>query len=218
MGDGEAYDLSMVTTVDSDVSDATEMQGDAMGHTPDQEKQRVLQLVQAAQGGCRKSFGELFERYERHVFAVALRRIGDYGEAQDLVQDVFTQVMLKIDQLRQPECFGGWIRSITHRMAINRIVRRGPDVPMDPDTAAAVTVNEETPVDIALESERDSEMHAGLNRLKDLDRATLEAFYVKGHSLIEMSDEFDAPIGTIKRRLHVARKRLGKEVEHVMLN
>jgi RNA polymerase sigma-70 factor (ECF subfamily) len=41
------------------------------------------------------------------------------------------------------------------------------------------------------------------------------AFYVKGRSLNEMSNEFEAPIGTIKRRLHVARKRLAKEVEEL---
>ena len=39
--------------------------------------------------------------------------------------------------------------------------------------------------------------------------------YVRGQSLIEMSDKFDAPDGTIKRRLHVARKRLAKHVEAV---
>ena len=43
-------------------------------------------------------------------------------------------------------------------------------------------------------------------------RKTLEAFYVRGQSLLEMSDEFDAPVGTIKRRLHVARKRLAAEL------
>ena len=50
-------------------------------------------------------------------------------------------------------------------------------------------------------------------RLGKLDRNTLVAFYIHGQSLIEMSDEFAAPIGTIKRRLHVARKRLAKELE-----
>ena len=41
------------------------------------------------------------------------------------------------------------------------------------------------------------------------------AFYVDGQSLIEMSDQFAAPVGTIKRRLHVARKRLAKELEEL---
>ena len=52
--------------------------------------------------------------------------------------------------------------------------------------------------------------------MRELDRETLVAFYVKGRSLLEMSDEFDAPLGTIKRRLHIARKRLAKEVESLV--
>ena len=60
------------------------------------------------------------------------------------------------------------------------------------------------------------QVQAGLARLGDLDRQTLVAFYVNGKSLIEMAIEFDAPVGTIKRRLHVARKRLAKEVEGLM--
>lgn len=192
------------------------MATETLTHTNDQEKLQVVQLVRAAQRGSREAFGDLFERYERHVLAVALRRMGDYAEAQELVQDVFVQAMLKLDQLRQPECFGGWLRSITHRMAINRMVRRGPDLPTEPETLTATCVESNTPLDIMLVGEREEQVHEGLNRLRELDRETLEAFYVKGHSLLEMSDEFDAPVGTIKRRLHVARKRLAKEVEELV--
>ena len=52
----------------------------------------------------------------------------------------------------------------------------------------------------------------GLDRLGDMDRDTLVAFYVDGHSLLQMADDFDAPLGTIKRRLHVARKRLADQL------
>src|SRR4051794_19867253 len=86
----------------------------------------VTELVLAAQSGDRTAFGELFERFERHVFAIALRRLGDYTEAQELTQDVFMQALTKLDQLRVPEAFGGWLRSITQRMAVNRLVRRSP--------------------------------------------------------------------------------------------
>ena len=179
------------------------------------DKIRVTELVLAAQDGDRAAFGELFERFERHVFAVAMRRLGDFAEAEELVQDVFVQAMQKIGQLRQPECFGGWLRSITHRMAINRVVRRGPDVPTEPGTLAATCVDDATPLASALQNERHGQLRDGLGRLRDLDRETLVAFYMKGQSLLEMSDDFDAPIGTIKRRLHVARKRLAKQVEGV---
>ena len=43
--------------------------------------------------------------------------------------------------------------------------------------------------------------------------AVLEAFYVRGESLSQMSESFEAPIGTIKHRLHVARKRLARQLE-----
>jgi RNA polymerase sigma-70 factor (ECF subfamily) len=56
-------------------------------------------------------------------------------------------------------------------------------------------------------------VRAGLRRLRDLDRRTLVAFYVEGRSLLEMSREFESPLGTIKRRLHVARKRLAQELQ-----
>src|SRR5947199_219812 len=91
------------------------------------DKTELIRLVRAAQRGDRQAFGELFERFERHVMAIALRRLGDYGEAQELCQDVFIQAMKKIRQLREPEAFAGWLRSITNRMAINRLVRKPAD-------------------------------------------------------------------------------------------
>jgi RNA polymerase sigma-70 factor (ECF subfamily) len=54
-----------------------------------------------------------------------------------------------------------------------------------------------------------------LKRLKTLDRKTLTAFYVEGRSLAEMAVRFESPIGTIKRRLHTARKRLAVELEQL---
>ena len=50
-------------------------------------------------------------------------------------------------------------------------------------------------------------------RLKALDRETLVAFYIQGQSLVEIAEALGAPIGTIKRRLHTARKRLKAELE-----
>lgn len=175
----------------------------------------ITDLVLAAQSGDRQAFGELFERFESQVFSVCFRRLGDYAESQELCQDVFIQAMEKIVQLREPQCFGGWLRSIATRMAINRAVRRGPVLAVEPETLTAACVDTRTPLDLALGKERDAHVRAGLNRLGKLDRDTLVAFYVRGQSLIEMSDAFDAPIGTIKRRLHVARKRLAKEVDAV---
>jgi RNA polymerase sigma-70 factor (ECF subfamily) len=176
---------------------------------------QVAELVLAAQAGDRTAFGELFERFERHVFAIAFRRMGDYNDAQELTQDVFIQALTKLDQLRVPEAFGGWLRSITHRMAINRLVRGANDCQVEADTLDVNHASDFTPLAEAIGREEAVAIHRGLSQLGDMDRETLEAFYMKGHSLLEMSDEFSAPVGTIKRRLHVARKRLAKEVEEL---
>jgi RNA polymerase sigma-70 factor (ECF subfamily) len=176
-------------------------------------KTHVAELVLAAQEGDRLAFGQLCQRYERAVYNTALRRLGNHAEAQELVQEVFVQALRKLAQLREPAAFGGWLRSITTRMAINRLTRGGHVMPSEPELLEATCVETETPLDKALSRERNRQVRAGLGRLRALDRATLVAFYVKGQSLLEMSDTFDSPVGTIKRRLHVARKRLAKELE-----
>lgn len=172
----------------------------------------VADLATAAQQGNREAFGELVERFEAAVYASALRRLRDHGEAQELAQEVFVQAMQRLYQLREPARFGGWLRSIANRMAINRATRRKPVVAADDSVLESANVATTTPLDNVLEHERARQVQAGLNRLRTMDRETLEAFYVKGHSLNEMSSEFESPIGTIKRRLHVARKRLAKEL------
>ncbi len=184
-------------------------------NTQIREISKTATLVARAQGGDRSAFGELFEMYRDSVVAIAMRRLGDYSEALELSQDVFVQAMEKIEQLRQPECFGGWLRSITVRMAINRAIRRAPSISAEPEILEATLAQYDTPLDSALDAERADQLRAGLSQLGDMDRETLEAFYVQGQSLIEMAEHFDAPIGTIKRRLHVARKRLAKQVEHL---
>lgn len=173
----------------------------------------VAQLVCAAQCGDRQAFGELVSRYERAVYAAAYRRLGNHAEAQELCQEVFIQALRKIEQLRDPACFGGWLRSIANRMAINRALRRAPLTSGGSVAFDSACVEYETPLVSVLTREREDQVHLGLGRLRAMDRDTLVAFYFDGRSLAEMSEEFDSPVGTIKRRLHTARKRLAKELE-----
>ncbi|MEZ6089846.1 MAG: sigma-70 family RNA polymerase sigma factor [Pirellulaceae bacterium] len=181
--------------------------------TQDLQTQTVAQLVVSAQAGDRSAIGELFDRYRPQVMALAMRRMGNIDEAEELAQDVFIQAMQKIDQLRVPEAFGGWVRQIVHRKAINRFSRRQPALACDPVTLEATCLDPATPDETAIDRENAAFVREGLDRLGDVDRQTLEAFYIDGQSLIEMADAFNAPIGTIKRRLHVARKRLAKELD-----
>jgi len=173
----------------------------------------ITTLVNRAQAGDRSAYGELVERFQPTVYAVALARLRNPAEAQELAQEVFVHVMTKLDQLRDAQCFAGWLRQITVRMAINRLTRRAPWHGAEPAVIDGVAARDGGPLDAMVRSEARAELWDGLRKLKPLDRDTLEAFYIRGRSLKQMSREFETPVGTIKRRLHVARGRLKSELE-----
>src|SRR5438093_12025738 len=86
----------------------------------------IVPLVERARAGDRSAYGKLVEAFQPSVYALALARLRNPAEAQELAQEVFIHSMTKLDQLRNPECFAGWLRQITVRMAINRLTRHGP--------------------------------------------------------------------------------------------
>lgn len=173
----------------------------------------TAELVENAQAGSNDAFGELVARFERMVYGVCWQRLRDHAEVQEVSQEVFIKAYEKLFQLAEPAAFPGWLRQIAVRQSINRSVRRPPSVAVEPQSLASVDGEAVAPLDSLLTTERAAQVHAGLDRLAQLDRSTLVAFYLQGQSLVQMSDEFSAPVGTIKRRLHVARKRLAKELE-----
>ena len=175
----------------------------------------ITLLVEQAKVGDREAFGELVTRFQGSVYAMALARVRNPLEAQELAQDVFVHAMKKLPQLRDPRCFAGWLRRITARMAINRLTRRGPLFGADPEVLDAVQATGRSPDEQLEVGEAIGQLKDGLGRLKPLDRATLESFYIRGRSLKQMAREFDVPTGTIKRRLHVARLRLKEVLEGI---
>jgi RNA polymerase sigma-70 factor (ECF subfamily) len=172
----------------------------------------VGQLVRQAQAGDRVAFGELVVRFEGSVYAAALARVRQPQEAQELTQEVFVHAMRKIGQLRDPRCFAGWLRRITARMAINRLTRkRLPGA--GSDALDSVAARQMEPYEAVERAEQRVAVRAALKRLKPIDLTALEAFYLKGQSLVEIADRFDVPLGTVKRRLFTARARFKAALE-----
>jgi RNA polymerase sigma-70 factor, ECF subfamily len=173
----------------------------------------VSEMVERARTGDRRAYGELIVRFQKTVYAVALARLHNPIESQELVQEVFIHAMTRLDQLRDPNCFPGWLRQITQRMALNKINRRARMSTAAAGLLESLSATGATPLDDLLLREQKVQLWQGLDRLKPIDRATLVAFYIQGHSLKQMSREFESPVGTIKRRLHVARGRLRQHLE-----
>lgn len=98
------------------------------------------------------------------------------------------------------------------RLAINRAIRRPRELLDDGHEFVARRATHDNPLERILCSEKADQVRSGLDRLGDIDRRTLVAFYFDGQSLREMSRQFASPVGTIKRRLHTARNRLRDEL------
>lgn len=173
----------------------------------------ILEIIDKARAGDRQAFGTLVERFQPAVFAVALARLRNVNDAQELTQEVFVHAMTKIGQLREAPAFVSWLKQIAVRMAINRMTRKAPLQAGEPEMLATAPAEQAGPLERLITAEQQDAVHGGLARLKPLDRQTLVAFYIQGHTLEEMARDFAAPLGTIKRRLHVARKRLKTQLE-----
>jgi RNA polymerase sigma-70 factor (ECF subfamily) len=171
-------------------------------------------LVRRAQGGDRAAFGLLIEQFQRTVHAICLRRLGNPSEAIELTQEVFLHVMRRLDQLREPERFAGWLRQVTVRMAINRATRRIAPSSVETAVLEGASEQRDDPLAELITRERAQRLWEAIARLKVLDREALVAFYIQGQSLVEIAERFDVPIGTVKRRLHTARRRLKVELQN----
>lgn len=168
----------------------------------------TAELVLRAQDGDRDAFGQLIEQFQPTVRAICMSRLGNPSEALELTQEVFLHVMKRIGQLREPERFAGWLRQVAARMAINRATRRVPPPSVEEEILENTGGRREEPIDELIARERASRLWEGLEQLKPMDREALIAFYIHGLSLVEIAEQLDVPLGTIKRRLHIARKRL----------
>ena len=82
-------------------------------------------VVRSASRGDRAAFGELYNRYARTVHAILLARV-PVSDAEDLVQDVFVSAFRKLQFLRTPAAFRGWLAAIARNRAIefHRAARR----------------------------------------------------------------------------------------------
>ena len=167
-------------------------------------------LVIAALSGGLEAFGPIIERYQDAVFAVALARLRDFHDAEDIAQDVFIEAFEHLGRLNNPSRLGAWLRTITIHRCIDHLRQRCEIIDID-------EINEqlEDPSTPYIEMEH-RELHdrvmAAIERLNKTQRETTTLFYINGYSQEEIAKIQEVPIGTVKRRLHDAREKLKEEM------
>lgn len=170
----------------------------------------IASLVRRAKGGDHTAWETLIRRHQKVIFETVRTRVRSDSDAEEVCQEVFLQAFRKLYQLEVPEAFGSWLRRIAERLAINHLSRRRVEWPFSETQLERQRDVRAEPVGEAMRREAQQRVLRGLNDLRTMDREALVAFYLEGKSLGEISHELAVPLGTVKRRLHVARKRLAK--------
>jgi RNA polymerase sigma-70 factor (ECF subfamily) len=176
----------------------------------------VVSLVTSAQHGDRDAFGALYLQFRPTVYAIAFARLRDADQAQEFAQEVLLRAFEKLNQLRQPAAFPGWLRQMALRMLINQVSRDDSLTLVADGVLTDKPAQTPTPVEELICRERAACVERGLGHLRPIDRDTLRAFYFDGQSLETIGQETDVPVGTVKKRLFVARQRLRRELEPVL--
>ena len=167
------------------------------------------QLLKAALEGGPEEFGAIVERYQDAVFGIALARLRDFHEAEDIAQQVFVAAFERLDTLAEPSRLGPWLRSVTIHRCIDRL--RGRRETVAADGSLMQSRDQEPPTEVENRELREQVL-AAIGRLSKTQRETTTLFYINGYSVAEVAGMQEVPAGTVKRRLHDAREKLKEEL------
>jgi RNA polymerase sigma-70 factor, ECF subfamily len=160
-------------------------------------------LVRRWLGGQPDAASGLIDRYQKHLFNVALRMLGNVQDAEDVTQTVFLNAFLKLRTYDPRFRFFSWIYRMTVNESLNMIKRRKPTVTLDDD------LDIQAP-GVAPDRAAEAEDWVGkaLMSLKPDDRAVVVLSHFVSFSYQEIADVLEVPVRTVKSRLFTARERL----------
>ena len=142
-------------------------------------------------------FEELLEKYRNNVEAYVKYKVSFASDRDDLLQEIYLQAYEKFDTLRSEEAFKAWVLSIARNKVNDYYRNRAKDM--------EVSLEEYVPV-VSIHRTVDETVRETLKAMSVTDRQILYLFYWDELSLKEISDKLKLPEGTIKSRLHYARK------------
>jgi RNA polymerase sigma-70 factor (ECF subfamily) len=173
-------------------------------------------LVVASLNGDPSAFGSLVEKYESPVYNLAYRMLGRAEDAEDISQEVFVRAYTKLRTFDIEKKFGNWILAIASHLCIDHLRRKKPLYLDDQDYAEWVGSGEDAPEVHVLREERGSEIRKLLADLPPKYRQILILRYWHEMSYAEIGETMGLADGTVKTRLHRARRMLTERISTPM--
>jgi RNA polymerase sigma-70 factor, ECF subfamily len=154
------------------------------------------------------ALAELYDRFGRLAYGVALRVLRDEKLAEDAVQEGFLAAWRTADRFMPERAKATtWVLTLVHRRAVDLVRReerrRAESLPDDVEHASTESAED----DAWLRFERER-VQAALKRLPDQQREALELAYYGGFTQSELAERLGQPVGTIKSRMFAGLTRL----------
>jgi RNA polymerase sigma factor (sigma-70 family) len=170
-------------------------------------------LVAAALRGDRSAFTLLLDRHVARARALAARLLPGH-DAEDVAQEAVLQAYLGLDRLRDPARFGSWLYGITLNLARMRL-RARKTVPLDDGRLANHAADEASPEDAVEARELAELVRDALDALPPHDRVAVLLHYRDGLTSPEVASVLGERAGTVRVRLHRARRRLHERLNEL---
>lgn len=182
-------------------------------------------VIESCKAGDEKAFAEIVLTYQKKVFNIALRILGNMEEAKDLAQEVFLSVFQSIKDLREEDKFEPWLTQITLNHCRNRWKYLKRRRYFNSDSLDDPIETEEGSMPMQIYDPSDNpEVHAekkmirqwiqkGLRKLKEGQRELIVLRDLQGLSYEEIGKVFSLPEGTVKSKIHRARMDLKEILE-----
>ena len=186
-----------------------ERSGSLRGWTEDRAADQAA-LARMARGEG-DAVAELYDRHARPIYSLAMRILGDTTDAEDIVQEVFSQAWRQASRYSASRgAVGAWLLTLARSRAIDRLrARRARPRGIGDDRIADHLPDAGPPADSqVLSSEQVAKVRAALEELPLLQRAAIELAYFEGLTHAEIADRLEQPLGTVKTRIRLAMLKL----------
>jgi RNA polymerase sigma-70 factor, ECF subfamily len=164
-----------------------------------------LLLVQHRQGEA-EALERLIELWERPLYYYVRRLVKTEEEAKDLTQDVWLNVVRKIGRVRDPAAFPAWLYTVARNRVVSHFRKTVPFEPL-PEDGAVPNGAESNTADFTSTLNAE-ELHWGLSQLSPPHCECLILHFLEGFSLEEVGKITGTRLGTVKSRIHYAKKAL----------
>ncbi|MFA6289101.1 MAG: sigma-70 family RNA polymerase sigma factor [Opitutaceae bacterium] len=169
--------------------------------------------VAQARAGDSAAWDRLLRRYQLPLFAFVHELVRHEATSFDLVQATFVRAVRHIGTLRDDARFGSWLFGIAHQLCVQHWRRSGREQPLGDLLEAAADENVPDPRDLVLRAEQGAALLALVDELPPPQRAVLVLHVLDEFSLDEIAAITGAPLGTVKSRLHHAKRALRQRLQ-----